>query len=239
MRASLALLLGAALAAPATAPPPLRMTDPCVGSAERKHVVRFASADRTRLIGVMLGTGPKGVVLVHGHGGNLCSWLPYARTLARLGFRVLAYDSRSHGSSGQARLLQLDLDVRGAARELRRRGARRVVLAGSSAGASAVLVGAAFTQPPVRGVVSLSAPRGLGPVDAEKAMPRLRVPVLFIAAEKDDGLAAEARLLHETAAATDKRLEIVPSGEHGTDLLRLPRVQSLVTGFIRERLALG
>jgi pimeloyl-ACP methyl ester carboxylesterase len=163
----------------------------------------------------------------------------YARTLAKVGFRVLAYDSRSHGSSAKARLLRLDLDIRGAVTELRRRGAGAVVLAGSSAGASGVLVGAGSIQPPVQGVVSLSAPRGLGPIDAEAAMPRLRVPVLFVAAEQDDGVAAEARLLHQTAAASDKRLEIVPSGEHGTDLLRLDRIKSLVTGFIRDRLALG
>jgi pimeloyl-ACP methyl ester carboxylesterase len=211
------------------------MTDPCVRPADRAHVVRFTAADRTRLIGVLLGSGPKALVLVHGHGGNLCEWLPYARTLAKVGSRVLAYDSRSHGSSANARLLRLDLDIRGAVTELRRRGARAVVLAGSSA----VLVAAASTQPPVQGVVSLSAPRGLGPIDAEAAMPRLRVPVLFVAAEQDDGIAAEARLLHQTAGASDKRLEIVPSGEHGTDLLRLDRTNNLVTGFIRERLALG
>lgn len=215
------------------------MTDPCIRAADRKLVVRFPSADRIRLIGVLLGSGPRGVVLVHGHGSNLCEWLQYARTLAKLGFRVLAYDSRSHGSSSTARLLRLDLDIRGAVTELRRRGARAVVLVGSSAGASGVLVAAATTQPPVQGVVSLSAPRGLGPIDAEAAMPRLRVPVLFVAAEQDGGIAAEARLLHQTAAASDKRLEIVPSGEHGSGLLRLERINGVVTGFIRERLTLG
>lgn len=223
----------------AKAPPPLQMRDPCVRSAERKQVVRFTAADRTRLIGVMLGGGRRGVVLAHERGSTLCAWLPYARTLARLGFRVLAFDFRDHGSSGKSQLLRVDVDVRAAVGELRRRGARGVVLAGASVGGTAALAAATAVNPPVQGVISISAPRSLGPVDAEAAMPRLRVPALFIAAEDDQGFAEEARVLHQAAAAGDKRLEIVPAGGHGTTLLRIDRVRSLVTGFIREHATLG
>ena len=113
-------------------------------------MVRFRAADRVRLIGVMVGRGPRGVVLAHQGGGappNLCSWMPYARQLARAGFRVLAFDHRNSGSSARVgsptRAWRVDLDVRGAVAELRRRGATSVVLGGASLGGTAVLAAAA------------------------------------------------------------------------------------------------
>ena len=63
---------GDRLRAPAlfAAPPPLRLLEPCVTRAERRRIVRFRAPDRTRLIGVMLGTGPNVVVLApQGAGG--------------------------------------------------------------------------------------------------------------------------------------------------------------------------
>ena len=40
----------------------------------------------------VLGRGPVGVVLSNQSDQNLCGWLPFARTLAARGFRVLVYD---------------------------------------------------------------------------------------------------------------------------------------------------
>jgi hypothetical protein len=77
-------------------PPPLRLQQRCVTRAERRRVVRFAAVDGVRLIGVLLGSGPRAVVLAHqggGGGANLCIWMPYTRSLARPGYRVLAFDN--------------------------------------------------------------------------------------------------------------------------------------------------
>jgi hypothetical protein len=75
MLAALALLASAATDA---APPPLKMTDRCVTKADRSRVVRFQASDGTRLIGLQLGAGPRGVVLAHGYRSSLCEWLPQA-----------------------------------------------------------------------------------------------------------------------------------------------------------------
>ena len=99
-------------------------------------------------------------MLAHGYRSSLCEWLPQARRLARGGYRVLVFDHRNHGSSSytRRRFWRVDLDIVGAARTIHGRGARSVVLAGSSMGAMAVLVGGTAVQQSINGIVSLSAP---------------------------------------------------------------------------------
>ena len=219
---------------------PLRLRERCVTKAERSRVVRFRAADRVRLIGVMVGRGPRGVVLAHQGGGappNLCSWIPYARQLARAGFRVLAFDHRNSGSSARVgsptRAWRVDLDVRGAVAELRRRGATSVVLGGASLGGTAVLAAAAHIAPAVNGVVSFSAPAQFVNVDALAAVRASSVPSLFVSAEADEDFADAARRFFDASPARDKRLEIVPGGRHGAPLLRDPGLRTLVTEWIR------
>src|SRR4051794_11145943 len=58
-------------------------------------------SDGVQLYGAELGTGPRGVILVHGTGGTaLCNWGNIAPVLARDGFHVLAIDQRCQGFSG-------------------------------------------------------------------------------------------------------------------------------------------
>ena len=220
-----------------SAPPPLKLTDRCVTKAERKRVVRFEAADRTRLIGVELGSGPRGVVLSHGRGQDVCDWIRHARRLARGGYRVLVFDHRNHGSSAytRKRFWRMDHDVVGAVRTVRRRGAKTVVLAGSSMGGTAVLVGAATAQPPVDGVLSLSAPTHVSTVDAEQAVRKLSAPTAFVAAENDDPFDDDARTLFEASAAREKQLEVLTaSALHGTGLLANASIRALFDGFLRE-----
>jgi alpha-beta hydrolase superfamily lysophospholipase len=255
-RLPLALVLAVALvagvstrpaAAPATPaakqPPPLRLKQRCVTKAERRRVVWFPSADGTRLIGVMLGRGDGAVALAHQGASTLCIWVPYARRLAAAGYRVLVYDQRHYGSSAwprsSVRLFRVDLDAIGAVRELRRRGAKRVVLAGASLGASAVVAAAASARPPVDGVVSLASPSVFVSVDAARAASRLTVPSLFVAAEDDEPFDGDARALYAAAPAADKQLVVVPGPLHGVALLGVPAVRALVDAWIAARLAPG
>ena len=76
---------------------PLPVTKGCATKPERASALRFFAVDDTPLEGVVLGSGPRGVVLAHASDGSFCEWLPYARDLAAAGYRVLAYDSRSGG----------------------------------------------------------------------------------------------------------------------------------------------
>ena len=106
---------------------PLALRDGCGTPTERASAVRFFAADDTRLIGIGLGLGPRGVVLAHENRASLCNWLPYAVSCC-FWLPLLAYDSRNSGRPGLA-ASSLDLDVVAAAGTLRRNGAERVVLA--------------------------------------------------------------------------------------------------------------
>jgi pimeloyl-ACP methyl ester carboxylesterase len=192
------------------------------------------------LAGVVLGRGRSGIVFAHGRGGDLCEWLPSARWFARQGYRVLAFDFAGSGDSrpGSGPDARIDMDVVAAAGQLRRLGAEKVVLVGSSMGATAVLAAATRIRPPVSGVVSLSGPGAFGAVSAWRVMPRLRVPVLFVAAADDEPFAGAARAMHRRAGAADKRLLIVRHG-HGATMLAYreegPKVTAAVRRFIMTR----
>jgi pimeloyl-ACP methyl ester carboxylesterase len=167
--------------------------------------------------------------------GNLCQWAPYARLLARLGFRALAFDFREYGASdiakSSANANRFDLDVIAAVNVLRRRGVKRIALAGGSLGAGAVVVVAAQLEPRVQGVISLSSPERVYELDVEAAARRLQVPALFVAAEDDGEFAADAQSLYEESSAPDKQLLILEKGGHGTSLLRLAVVRDALTAF--------
>lgn len=239
------LLVPALASAPARRPRPLRLLETCVTRAERRQVVRFRAADGIRLIGVLLGRGPRAVVLAHqggGGGADLCVWMPYARRLVTSGYRVLAFDHRGHGSSGQARvnsrLTRVDFDVLGAIRVLRGRGAIGIVLAGGSLGGAAVIGAAAQATPPVQGVISFAAPTSFGLVDALAFARTLRVPSLYLSGDHDEGFPEFARALYEATPAGDKRLWIFPGYAHGAPVLRDPAVRQTVDAWIRDHLTL-
>jgi pimeloyl-ACP methyl ester carboxylesterase len=200
----------------------------------------FRTSAGALLVGVMLGRGRTGLVLAHGHGLDLCEWLPQGQAFARLGYRVLAFDFEGYGESqpGSGPDARIDTDVVAAAEQLRRRGAHQIVLIGSSMGATAALSAATRIRPPVAGVVSLSGAVSLQGVDAGAAVSRLRVPVLLVAAVNDHRAADAARALYSRARAADTRLLVVPGGGHGTSLLEsatgAPRVQAAVRRFIAD-----
>jgi pimeloyl-ACP methyl ester carboxylesterase len=212
----------------------------CLSAAEQDRVFRFRTGDGVTLVGVALGRGRAGLVLGHQLRSDLCEWVPQARAFSRRGYQVLAFDFAGFGDSehGSAQH-RVDTDVAAAAEQLRRRGADRIVLVGSSMGGTAVLSAATRARPPVAGVVSLSGPSSFGGVDAVAAMRRLRVPVLLVAGADDQPFLAQARSLYAAARVRDKRLLVVPGGGHGTGLMEFgddaPRVRSAVQGFVAEQ----
>ena len=222
----------------ATATTTAMVAKSCLTAAEAAKVFRFPTGDGASLVGVVLGTGRTGLVLGHQLGSDLCEWLPQARRFARRGYRVLVFDFAGFGDSRPGPDSRVDNDVVAATAQLRRRGVDRVVLVGSSMGGTAVLSAATRIRPPVAGVVSLSGAAGFGGVDAEAAMARLRVPVLFVVGADDQHFTAQARLLYRTARSADRRLLVVPGGGHGTSLVEFgddaPRVLAAVRGFIAD-----
>ncbi|HSC48650.1 MAG TPA: hypothetical protein VLD16_00185 [Gaiellaceae bacterium] len=205
--------------------PPLAVEASCVTRAERRAALRFFAADDTPLAGIVLGNGPRAVVLAHAVDGNLCDWVPYARRLAAGGLRVLAYNSRRPG-------IRVDLDLAAAVEAVRRTGSEHVVVAGASLGATGVVIGSASLAHQPAAVVSLSAPASFGPLRALPAAARLQAPVLFAASTDDQPFADDARALYAAAGSVERQVEILPGARHGQDLLDDPAFRARVTAFI-------
>jgi dienelactone hydrolase len=211
---------------------PLKQPSARCGAPKTKAtLVRFAAADGTSLDGVMVGSGPVGVVLAHEYQADLCNAWPFADYLAKRGLRAFAVDLRCFGLSacpqGEAAGRVVD-DLLAAVAELRGRGVTRVALVGASMGGSAALIAATRVQPPVNAVVELSGEsdltRQLGiPLNAGAAVAQLAVPAMFMVANYDAYTTVEeTRAMYQAAKTADKRLEVLPSkfdGMHGWGML--------------------
>jgi dienelactone hydrolase len=203
----------------------------------------FYAADGTKLVGHRFGKGTTAVILAHQSDGDLCEWLPYARRLAAKGYFAFPIDFRGSGFSqrrtGPA-ANRLAADLAAAVKEMRRLGKRKVFLLGASMGGIASLVAGANVKPPVDGVVSISSPARFRGLDAATTAPRLRVRVLYLAAEDDDNagydFSRDAEEMHAATASADKRLELLPGALHGVGLIAgSSRAKTLVEEFLAER----
>jgi pimeloyl-ACP methyl ester carboxylesterase len=174
------------------------------------------------------------VVLVHMSEGDLCSWAPHACRLAARGFFVFPIDLRGHGfSEGAQNHSRAAADLTAAVRVVRRLGARRIVIGGASLGGIAAVIAAPTLRPPVQGVVSVSGPAAIvGELDARPAVPRLRIPTLYVAAEQDQNGPYD---FHDATGTSEKRLELVPGTLHGTFLVDgSARVRTILEQFLRD-----
>ena len=222
--------------------PPPALAQRCGTDAQGVDAKRvwFRASDNALLDGAEVGDGDVGVVLAHESESDLCRWLPFAKTLAAKGYRAFAFDFRGSGSSPPqfaARATRYDLDVKAAADELRRLGAKKVFLAGASIGGAAVMAGSPSVDPQPAGVLSFSGEPEL--LDAMASAPKTRAPLLVLLARNDGytSVASERRFVR-AAASTDKQLEVYPEDWHGWDLLYLApykaRVNALVFDFLRK-----
>jgi dienelactone hydrolase len=207
---------------------PLRVRDVCATRAERASALRFFTADDRPLVGVQLGSGPVGIVLAHGSNGDLCEWIGYARELAGAGYRVLPYDAGSEFNG-------VGLDAEAAVEAIRRAGAKKVVIMGSSLGALAALVAGAALPVQPDAVVSLSAPASVGLLRGLDAVAHLHSPVLFMAEQDDQPFSDDARSLYTAAASTDKQVQVMPGSAHGSGMLEDPSLKATVWSFIASR----
>lgn len=211
----------------------------CLRPGDGARRIKYQSLSGATITGAIVGRGRAGVVLAHMSDGDLCQWMPYALTLAKAGYQVLAMDLEGRGSAGYVHYegdqpVPYGLDVAAAARYLRAHGAAKVVLVGGSMGATSVLAGAAVARPPVDGVVSLSASANFASIDARVAASRLTVPVLYVASTDDGDYADVARMLYKATKAR-RSLTIVPGAMHGVEYFvepGQPAVRGPVEAFI-------
>ncbi|HEY3090029.1 MAG TPA: alpha/beta hydrolase [Jatrophihabitantaceae bacterium] len=186
----------------------------------------FRAGDGTKLLGLELGTGTRGVVLVHElGGGGLCGWLPYGSYLAAHGMHLLLYDTRCTGASSCPdgdRSGDIVSDVAGAAAELTRRGARSVAVTGASYGGAIALASAVR----VRGMTACVVLSGdlwsqdLGGITGEQAARRLAVPLFYAVATQDGDRLATARRIVALVRPSLVTLQVLNGPAHGWDLLQ-------------------
>ncbi|MGZ8783007.1 MAG: alpha/beta hydrolase family protein [Gaiellaceae bacterium] len=238
MRRLFLLVALIALAASAAGAAPQRSEHDCVKGGE----LWFYAADKTKLVGHRFGKGTRAVILTHQSEGDLCDWLPYAKRLASKGYFVFPIDFRGYGFS-QARTgaaaTRYAADIAAAAKALRKLGKKKSFVFGASMGGIASLVAGANITPPVTAVVSVSAPARFRGMNAVATAPRLRVPVLYLAAEGDDNagydFSKDAEAMHAQTAAADKRLELLDGSDHGIGLIAgSGHAKALVEGFLRK-----
>ena len=207
------------------------------------RTVSFTTEDGVTLGGHVFGSGRAGVVLAHMYPADQTSWYATAERLAQEGYLVMTFDFRGYGESGGEKQIDLtDRDVSAAVTAIRGEGAAEVVLAGASMGGTASLIAGdraqALSSIRLAGIATLSAPVEFRGLSAADAVPRVTVPLLFIAAENDEGAAGARELERLSSGKGD--LEIVPGSDHGTDLLtgdQGARVYGLLQSFIKDSLA--
>lgn len=208
-------------------------TGPSIGGCNyavpHAHLVRFR-ASREQLRAAVSGRGPIGVVLANQTDNNACQWLPFPGFLAAHGMRVLAFDYYGGGDASA--------EVQAAARFLRERGVRRLVLIGASMGGAVVIDAGLRLRPEPTAVVSLSAvPEAtLYPFPADAR--RLRSPIFQIGATEDQLIqyGQTTRSLFQASPSSAKRLLLIPSAEHGVDFVDATagnRVRDAILAFIK------
>jgi pimeloyl-ACP methyl ester carboxylesterase len=123
--------------------------------------VHIPAADEAYLYGWWIPTAPAAptLILLHGWGRNLARTLPYIQALHPLGYSLLAFDARNHGSSSpvaQPTVGTFAQDVLSAIAFLRKRGMTRMGLVGLSVGGGAV-IDAAGWEKSIRTVITVGA----------------------------------------------------------------------------------
>ncbi|MFD2764391.1 alpha/beta hydrolase family protein [Micromonospora eburnea] len=212
------------VACSADPPPPTQPTGLNAGSGCPEFVgdgrqVEFGKEIDAELGGIVLGSGATGVVLAHMAAGDVCQWLPFGRTLADRGYRVLAFDFAGNGVS-RGHGVPLARQVEAAASALRADGASRIVLAGGSMGGAAVLAATPTLSPPPVAVIALSSPSSYQDADAAAAAPKITAPVLYGAGELEPSFSESARQMYAaTPQSTQRQLVLVPTSAHGVNLL--------------------
>lgn len=191
------------------------------------RAVSFRSSDGVQLSGRLFGDGTVGVVLSHMLPADQTSWWDFASELADHGYTVLTYDFRGYCPGGDAgcsggskQISAIWQDVLGAIDAVRSAGTTRVALIGASMGGTASLVAASKPGVDVEAVITLSAPTSIeGLVAGTDTLATVTAAKLFIAGTGDATGSADAAQQLFGSSPQPKRLDLVTSNDHGTDLL--------------------
>jgi uncharacterized protein len=210
------------------------------------RAVTFDSIDGLRLAGRMFGPegATAGVVLAHMKPADQSSWFDLADQLGELGYRTLTFDFRGYCPGGDAGCSEGDSDisaiwqdVAGAVGFLRTEGVRRIGLVGASMGGTASLVYASQPGSDIDAVVTLSAPDAIeGLTAGPDVLQTVSAAKLFLAGNVDATAAATAQAFYDETLQP-KRVEILTTADHGTDILEGNQAEiarNLIVGWLGQ-----
>jgi pimeloyl-ACP methyl ester carboxylesterase len=202
-----------------------------------------------RLAGRMFGPegATAGVVLAHMKPADQSSWFDFADQLGELGYRALTFDFRGYCPGGDAGCSEGDKDtsaiwqdVAGAVGLLRSEGVRRIGLVGASMGGAASLVFASRGDSNVDAIVTLSAPAAIeGLTVGPEVLQTVSAAKLFLAGNVDVNAAATAQAFYD-ATLQPKRVEILTTADHGTEILEGNQAEiarNLIVGWIGQHVS--
>ena len=187
-------------------PPAAAAMEPCPGDGRTFEI----SKGETTFSGIRFGRGPDVAVLSHQVRSSECELVAPAVRLAEEGFQAVTWTADPFPSAeGLEQIVKIE----------RRRGAKRIVLAGASKGATMSLYLAAKLD--VDAVVALS------PNDFHKygddLMPRVaryKGPVMVVSTELDTSIAHVPDQVAETHDGREHIELIMGNGDHGRELVQ-------------------
>lgn len=213
---------------------------------DRSTAVTFEASDGVKLAGRVFGddNAGAGVVLAHMLPADQTSWYAFAERLGDAGYRALTFDFRGYCpgggggcSQGEKNITAIWQDVQGAVTYLRNQGVQRVALVGASMGGTASLIVAGQPGSDIRAVATLSALASIeGLTVTPEVLQGITAAKLFIAGNGDTGPAQDAQAFYN-ATLQPKRVEILPSNDHGTDLLtgnQSENVRTLLLSWLEQ-----
>lgn len=208
--------------------------------------VMFESIDGVRLAGRLFGPegAVAGVVLAHMKPADQSSWFDFADQLGEMGYRTLTFDFRGYCPGGDAGCSEgskdisaIWQDVAGAVGFLRTQGVRRIGLVGASMGGTASLVYASQGGVSIDAVVTLSAPDAIeGLTAGPDVLQAVNAAKLFLAGNVDGNAAAAAQAFYDETVQP-KRVEILTTADHGTDILEGNQAEiarNLIAGWLGQ-----
>src|SRR3954447_16771097 len=190
------------------------------------HFISATTTDGNGVGILVFGQGASGIVLGPQDDGDICQWLPYARTLA-MKYQVALFDWADPRS--EVPLLAVDA--------LRDAGVRKVVLGGASYGGALAMSEAHRVTPRLVGVLSLGGETTLPGFDGRPGIRRWHGPLLAIGSENDylfnNEHARQLRSLHPGP----ETVLMLPGRAHGVELLHGPnraKVDHAIDRYLRR-----
>lgn len=216
------------LATATSHPPP---PGPNCGVITGRH--RYLASPPARNAILLLGSGPRGIVLGAQANGGICQVLPIAQQFARRGYHVAALDWSIDNTNYAA-------DMTRATHALLADGAHRVVLGGFSRGALVALGTAPKLGPRIVGVISVSG----GPSPSEgfptiRSLAAFRGPILLVSSKNDPVFPPGTSGAIARAHHGPDTLLVVPGNEHALELLDGPyshRINTAIRAFLARLL---